>query len=61
MVKSLTLFALGLLVGYLVSAFVQWDYNPGNWTEVARFVSALLSIPVALMIAVANYNKMKFV
>jgi hypothetical protein len=61
MIKSLVLFALALLLGYSMSAFVQWDYNPGNWTETARFVTAMIFLPVAAMLAAANYTKMKFV
>jgi len=44
-----------------MSAFVQWDYNPGNWTETARFVTAMIFLPVAAMLAAANYAKMKLV
>jgi len=61
MIKSLVIFALAVLLGYCMSAFVQWDYNPGNWTETARFVTATIFFPVAAMLAVANYTKTKLV
>jgi len=61
MIKSLVIFALAVLLGYCMSAFVQWDYNPGNWTETARFVTAMIFLPVAAMLAAANYAKMKLV
>jgi uncharacterized membrane protein len=34
---------------YSVGAFVNWDYNAGNWSEFARFTVALAWFVVSIV------------
>ena len=37
-----TWFISTYIMCYLVGAFINWDYNAGNWSEFARFSVVLL-------------------
>ena len=41
----ITLCAPPLLLG-LATGFVLWDWNPGTWSEAARFYAVLVSVAV---------------
>lgn len=40
------------LFGYLLGAFVQWDFNPVNWSLAARMVVSLIPLFPGLILGV---------
>lgn len=43
--------AAALLLSYLLSAFVAWEFNPGEWSESGRFFTAMLGLLLAIFVA----------
>lgn len=41
-------FAAGLLVPYLVGAFIAWEANPGAWDSAGRYVVAMFALPASM-------------
>ena len=44
---------------YLAVGFVQWELNPANWPEVARFVTVMIGGPLSFLapMFVFDYNR----
>ena len=38
-----------LVVAYLISAFLAWDFNPGNWEDGGRFMSVLTGVALSAL------------
>ena len=38
-----------MAVCYSIGAFVNWDYNAGNWTEFARFTIVLIWLLLSIV------------
>jgi len=41
--KKLALFLLGMLVVYLIAAFISWELNPGAWDLQGRLAVGLFA------------------
>lgn len=46
-----------MLCFYLMGAFIGWDINPGNWAEGARFLIAIIGVPVSVFIGCIVYTE----
>lgn len=46
-----------MLLFYLTGAFIQWDINPGNWPDAARFLIAIIGVPVSVFIGGIVYTE----
>ena len=42
--KTILAAIAGLCTTYLAFVFVMWEFNPGEWNEVARFICVWLGI-----------------
>lgn len=49
--KTLILAFIGFMLIYLFTSFVQWQFNAGQWSDDARFFTALIGFATALIIS----------
>jgi hypothetical protein len=56
MKNSIIVFTAAMFLGYIISSFVLWDWNPGNWEFTSRLVAACITTFLALGFAGANYR-----
>jgi uncharacterized membrane protein len=46
-----------MAVCYIIGAFINWDYNAGNWTEFARFTVVLSWFFISIGLFTYEENK----
>ena len=46
-----------MLLFYLMGAFIEWDINPGNWAEGARFIIAIIGVLVSVFLGGVVYTE----
>ncbi len=48
-----------MILTYMCVSFVQWELNPANWSEFARFLTVMIGGPLSLMapMFVFDYNR----
>jgi hypothetical protein len=51
MIKPVLAFVGVFVLTYLIGAFAVWDINPANWTEVGRFMVAVMGIGLGCLSA----------
>lgn len=53
--KAIAGFITGAVLAYLVVAFEQWIWNPGQWADVARFIDVMLILFLGVVgVAIIN-------
>jgi hypothetical protein len=55
--KSWFISAYITAVCYVIGAFINWDGNPGNWTEFARFTLVIFWFFINIAWIVHEENK----
>jgi hypothetical protein len=50
MKDTLAAIGMSLLMHYAGTAFVLWEPNPGNWSEISRFVALFLWVASSCMV-----------
>lgn len=46
---------VGLIFGYLLASFVEWEFRPSQWTEVGRLLT--IAGPALLVLVIYDSEK----
>ena len=54
-IKGLSIGLLITSIIFIAGAFIQWDINPGNWSEAGRvFVGVFSTVSIILSLAIQS-------
>lgn len=46
--KSILAYCVGMLLTYVLGAFVAWDLNAGNWSFDGRMMTAMVGVVIGM-------------